>query len=139
MKIELSIDTTEPLTAHDKTIILAVAGETVPVLEAKAEPTEAEPTKAEPTKAPPAKKTAPAKKATPAKKEPEPEPVVEETEEEDLVGSSEPTMEDAVARATELISAGKTVQVKAALETAGAKRVSELDSDGIVKFLAELG
>ena len=77
-------------------------------------------------------KTTPAKKAAPASGVAQVEP------EEDLVGE-EATMEQAVARATELVSAGKAANVKAALASADVKRVSELaDSASIAKFLAEL-
>jgi hypothetical protein len=48
------------------------------------------------------------------------------------------TLDDVVARATELVAAGKTAQVKAALAEAGAKRVSELKGKSIGMFLAAL-
>jgi hypothetical protein len=74
-----------------------------------------------------------AKKAPAAKKaEPEPEP------EEDLVGGDAPTMSDAVAAATQLVSEGGAAKVKAALAVVGAKRVSEMDEAKIPDFLAAL-
>lgn len=80
----------------------------------------------------PAKKAAPAKKATKAKKaDPEPEP---EPDEDDAA----PTMSDAVAAATQLVSSGEASKVKAALTAVGAKRVSEMKDEDIPAFLAHL-
>lgn len=75
------------------------------------------------TKAAP-KKAAPA----PAKEEPE----------EDLLGGSGPTMADAVALATKLVSEGQAAKVKEALAGVGAKRVSELTDDTIATFVSSL-
>lgn len=58
--------------------------------------------------------------------------------EEDLVGGDGPTMSDAVAAATKLVSEGGAAQVKAALAVVGAKRVSEMDEAKIPEFLAAL-
>lgn len=85
-----------------------------------------EETEAEPDEAPAPVKAA--KKA--AKVAPEPE--------EDLVGGDGPTMADAVAAATVLVSEGGAAKVKAALATVGAKRVSEMDEGDIPAFLAAL-
>lgn len=74
----------------------------------------------------PAPKKAPAKKAKPA---PEPEP------EEEATGV---TLEDAVARATELVSEGRAAEVKGALATFDVKRVSELDESQVEAFLEAL-
>lgn len=94
-------------------------------------------------KKPAAKKTA--KKADPA---PEPEPTPEPAPAEDETGGA--TVEDetvtpeadllavAVARATELIGAGEQDAIKAALETAGARRVGLLKGDQIQAFLDAL-
>lgn len=71
----------------------------------------------------------PAAKAT-AKATPEPV--------EDLLGAQGATLEDAVARATTLVSEGRAAEVKAALATAGAKRVSELKPANIQAFLDAL-
>lgn len=77
---------------------------------------------------------APAAKPKAAKAaEPEPEP-----EDEDLLGGGEPTMEDAVAAATKLVSDGKAADVKAALAKVGAKRVSEVKPENIAKFIGLL-
>jgi len=61
---------------------------------------------------------------------PEPEP-------EDLVGGM-PTMSDAVAAATVLVSNGGAAKVKEALAACGSKRVSELKTEDIPAFLAAL-
>lgn len=85
----------------------------------------------------PVAKADPAPKAAKAPK-PVPDPTVEpvrepEQPEEDIVGTDAPTLEDAVARATVLVSEGKAASVKAALATAGAKRVSELSKPAAIK------
>jgi hypothetical protein len=49
-----------------------------------------------------------------------------------------PTMADAVAAATKLVSTGGAAQVKEALATVGAKRVSEIPPENIAAFLAAL-
>lgn len=80
---------------------------------------------------------APAPVKTPAKKavaKPAPAPVIEE----DLVGGNAPTMSDAVAAATTLVSSGGAAKVKEALAVVGAKRVSEMSSSDIPTFLAAL-
>lgn len=75
------------------------------------------------------------------------EEVLEEEAEEledDLLGGEEEattefTKDDAIAKATQLVSAQKQSVVKAALVKAGAKRVSDLnDSDSIQVFMAAL-
>lgn len=104
----------------------------------------------------PAAKAAPAKaapKAAPAKPVEKPSPtkaaVLDETldatpepaeeAEEDLVGGGPTyTLEDAVAAATKLVSAGKAAEVKAALGTVGAKRVSDLKGESITTFMQAL-
>lgn len=94
----------------------------------------------------PAPEPAPAKAATKAKAAPkaepakaEPEPVVEEPAEEDLLGGEDaPTMSQAIAAATELVSSGGAAKVKAALAEVGVKRVSEMKDADIPTFLAAL-
>lgn len=95
----------------------------------------------EPPAAPAAKANGDTKKAA-AKAAPA--PVVEEPD-EDLLGGGDapeptdgPTMTDAVARATTLVSEGGAAKVKEALATVGAKRVSEMDEKDIPAFLAAL-
>lgn len=80
----------------------------------------------------PAPKKAPAKRA-PKKAAPEPEP--EEEEEEESAGV---TLEDAVARATELVAEGRAAEVKGALANFSVKRVSELEESQVEEFLAAL-
>jgi hypothetical protein len=66
---------------------------------------------------------------------PEPDPVVEEEAPAEDGGA---TMDDAVKLATELVSAGKAAEVKAALTDLGAKRVSELSGGAIGEFISRL-
>ena len=93
--------------------------------------------------APPAEETPAPKKAEKPKPvkaaNAEPDTVVDEKptpETEDLVGG--PTMGDAVAAATKLVSNGGAAKVKAALAEVGAKRVSEMKDEDIPAFLAAL-
>ena len=117
----ITIDTTQPLSPADVAALRAyVAGpapataEAVPVAKPKSKPAAAPETPAPPV-------------VTPS-----PEPVVPDAE--------EPVHElrTAVSRATELVAAGKSSEVKAALATAGAKRVSELTPATLPVFLAAL-
>jgi hypothetical protein len=110
--MKITIDTTEELSATDLEILALLTGTNAVA----------------PTAKPAAKKAAAAKPA------PEPEPEADE----DLVGGDAPTMADAVALATKLVSAGDAAKVKAALADAGAKRVSELPDDAIAGFVAAL-
>lgn len=98
------------------------------------------------------KKTAakkPAAKKTPKKADPEPEPTPEPaapaedetdgaTVEDETVTPEADLLAVAVARATELIGAGEQDAIKAALETAGARRVGLLKGDQIQAFLDAL-
>lgn len=103
----ITIDTSVALSETDLAILALLTGE-------------------EPTAAPaPARKTTPAKKTAAKKAAAAPEP-----EEEDG-----PTLDDAVARATELVGEQRTDEVKAALATLKAKRVSELKGAQIAEFL----
>ena len=92
----------------------------------------------------PAPKAKPAPKATAkaapvAEEAPEvpDEPADEADAEEDLLGGA-PTLEDAVAKATELVSSGQTATVKAALAAVGAKRVSEVKANQVQAFIDAL-
>lgn len=80
---------------------------------------------------------APKTEAKPAPKpKPKPEPVKDEPETvEDAPGTS---VEDAVARAATLLSAGKAEKVKAALSTLDISRVSQLKPSQVEAFLKEL-
>ena len=129
--MQITIDTNEPLTETDRAILAPLLGNIVPVEEPA------------PATAKPARTT---KTARPAPEpEPEPEPAktapVEETEDEaedeDLLGG-EVTLQDAIDRATELVSSGKSAQVKAALAQVGAKRVSDIKPSNLKKFIDAL-
>lgn len=76
-------------------------------------------------KAPAAKKAAAAPKAEAA---PPPAPIA----------SDEPTLDDAVALATELVSDGKSLAVKAVITKFGASRVSLVPADEIPALVAAL-
>lgn len=119
--MQIIIDTAS-LSELDIAMLAFLAGQ-----EPAEEPAEEAPTPEPAKKAP--------KKAAPKKAEPEPEP---EPEDEDLVGGEAPTMSDAVAAATKLVSSGKAAEVKAALATVNAKRVSEIQEGDIAAFLAAL-
>ena len=118
--MHISIDTSVDLSGVDKNILLALIGEVAVVPN---------------TAGTPAKKATPAKKTAAAKPAPEPEP---EPEEDLLGGDDEPTLDDAVAKATALVADGKAKEVKAALDKVGAKKVSALEASQVAEFLAEL-
>lgn len=87
----------------------------------------------EPVKAPaPAPKAAAKPKATPKA-----EPVVETPAEDDLLGGSDPAAlrEQAVQKATELVTSGQSAKVREALTGFGVKRVSDLADDQLEGFL----
>ncbi len=69
---------------------------------------------------------APAPRTRKAKVAPEPEP------------ADGPTLEDAIALATELVAEGRTADIKAALTTFGVKRVGELEESQVADFVAAL-
>lgn len=79
-------------------------------------------------------KKAPAKAAPAPEPQPEPEPEVEE----DLLGGTGPTLSDAIARATTLVSEGGTAKVKAALAALGVAKVSGMTEDQVPAFFAAL-
>ena len=60
---------------------------------------------------------------------------VEVLEEDEKDGEDGPTLADATAIATELVSKGKSNVVKAALNDLGVKRVSQLDPSDITEFI----
>lgn len=118
--MQITIDTNN-LSELDVAMLAFLAGQEAETPEPEGETTtEPEPAKAD--------KKAKAEKAKP---EPEPEP------EEDLVGGG-PTLADAVARATQMVSNGGSAKVKEALAAVGAKRVSEMDETDVPAFLAAL-
>lgn len=129
---------TEELSEQDRKMLAILLGE------GEWPATPAEPAPA-PAKAAPAKKAAPKAEPKPEPAEapspaPEPEAQAEATPEpeEDLLGAEAPTMADAVAAATKLVSSGGAAKVKEALGTVGAKRVSEVPADQIAAFLDAL-
>lgn len=72
-----------------------------------------------------------------APKEPEPEPSEDaESADEDLLGDSAPTLDDAIDRATALVAEGKGKIIKAALAAVGAEKVREMDDSQVPAFLA---
>ena len=122
--MQITIDTNN-LSAADRSILEHILGKNTTV-----EPVE-EPKPATPK---PARK-APAPKPSPVE-EPEVEDEVE-AEDEDLLGGGV-TLQDAIDRATELVSEGKAAQVKAALAKVGAKRVSDIKQDSLKAFVDAL-
>lgn len=84
-----------------------------------------------PAKAP-AKKTAPARKTAAKKAAPEPE-TEEDEEDEDA-----PTLEDAIARAQELVGEKRTQEVKDAVAQIGVERVSKLKGAAQIRKFLEL-
>ena len=118
--MQITIDTAVPLTDLEKTIIGVITGTTLATATIVEEP---------------AKKPA-SKPASKPKPEPEPEPEADE-DDEDLIGG-EPTVEDAVAKATEFVNSGKQAAVKAALKAVGADRVSNIPASKAGAFLEAL-
>jgi hypothetical protein len=116
--MHISINTDEGLSDLDKQILGVLAGgATAPAPAAKA---------------PAAKKTA----------APKTEKVEEPADDEPADDADEPaanTLEDAVALATKMVSAGDAAKVKAALNSVGAKKVSEVPEDKVDEFIAALG
>lgn len=118
------------LNAHPSQGAAAVvpASKPAPAAAPKAEP------KAAPAPAPKAEKPAPAPSSPQSTKaavldttiEDAPAAVEAEEVEEDLVGGEDFTLQDAVTRATKLVSEKKQAIVKDALTALGAKRVSDL-------------
>lgn len=84
-----------------------------------------------------APKAAPAAKKAAAKapaKDPEPAADEPDTDED----ASTPTLEDAVALATKMVSNGEAKKVKSALSDVGAKKVSEIPEGKVSEFVAAL-
>lgn len=130
MYIEIHHNTDDELNTTDRAVLQALLGSDVPVAAPVADP---------PAAKAPAKKAASGAKKAAAKPEPTPEPEEAESADEDLLGDDEaPTMADAVELATELVSDGRSADVKAALAEVGAKRVSELKGAGIATFVNTL-
>lgn len=127
MNITINLGT--PLSDDDRDLLRLLAGGAAPAAAAEKAPSA-------PEKAAPAPRKASAKK--PAKvAEPEPEDVEEDVE-EDAPAAADVTREDVVARATELVSSGKAAQVKAALKSVGAGRVSDVEDDDLATLMDAL-
>lgn len=148
INVKITLAAGEEYTATEAAVVAALGGKApaaaaaVTPPAAKATPPAAKPPVA--TKPPVKAPAAPKAPAKPAEPEPE-EDVVDEgpaaaLEDEDLLGGDAPeyTIEAAVAAATKLVSSGKPAVVKAALATAGAKKVSELKGKAIQAFLEAL-
>lgn len=120
--MQITIDTSVPLTDTDYAVlVLLTSRDGAPAATVVTEPAKKPATK-------PATKPAP---------KPEPEPEPEEEAAEDLIGG-EPTVQDAIDKATELVNGGKQALVKAALKAVGADRVSNIPAAKAADFLAEL-
>jgi hypothetical protein len=117
--MQITIDTNN-VTELDAAVLRLVLGTDPAPAASKPAPAKAAPAKAAPAK------------AAPAKAEPEAAP------DEDLLGTDGPTMADAVAAATLLVSSGSAAKVKEALASVDAKRVSEVPEDKIAEFIAAL-
>jgi hypothetical protein len=116
--IEVTLKITHPMTQNELDIVHSLLGGNDAPIKGKTE--EAAPAK-------------PYKKAKPLAA-PEVEVDAEETEDEPAADK----LALAVKTATEMVAAGKTAEVKAALANAGAKRVSELKGAAIDAFLEDL-
>lgn len=77
-------------------------------------------------------------KAKPEPKDPEPTPEPEPVVEAAPARDGEDMRAEAVRRATEMVSSGKAAEVKAALASVGAKKVSELSDDQVGPFLTAI-
>lgn len=136
--MQITIDTAALTDLDRKVLALLTGGEEAPA-KAVAEPKKTTPKAKAAAPAPaPEKPVEAAPEPVEAKPEPEAAPAVDEPE-EDLVGGSPVTMKDAVARATELVSSGKSAAVREALAKFNAKRVSDVADDDLAGFVAELG
>lgn len=126
--MQIVINTAEPLSPEDRSLIAALIGlgSVEPVKPAK--PTVV----TEPAKVP---AKAPAKPTV--VEEPEVEVEVEVEAEEDLIGG-EPDVQDAIDAATVLVNSGKQARVKAALKAIGVDRVSNIPTSKVQAFIDAL-
>ena len=129
MNITIQID--GELTAADKAILRALAGDAPAAPGAMPSIGEAEPVIKD---KPAPKKPGPKPKPKPVKEE-APEPEKEEKPEEDTEAN---LVEQAVARAAELLQSGGVNQVKEVLAEIGASRVSQLKPAQAEEFLKKL-
>lgn len=123
--MQITIPDTNELSELDRNVLAALLGNDVSPASAPA---------SQPKNDPKAESKPKAEKAAPKEtKKPEPEPDEDDNSDE---GDDGPTMKDAVALATKLVSDGEASRVKAALSDLGAKRVSELKSaEDIATFI----
>ena len=158
MIININIDTSGELTASESAILAALSSNSsepvqasVPAAEVEEKPApkrRGRPRKTEPTEDEVAAQVAvEAKEKKVAEEKAKAAEEAEESEPEDdgtpavLEGEDDedaPTLEQAVGRATELISDGKASAVKGVLTSLGVKKVGELPSDKIQDFLDDL-
>lgn len=123
--MQITIDTTQPLSEEDRDVLSVLLG------------------LGEPVQAPSKLVAEPKPVAKKAVAKPEPmaeEPVEEEVEEE--VDADERSDEDllalAVKKATEMVAGGDAAKVREALDAAGASRVRELNKDNVRDFFRAL-
>lgn len=131
--MHISIDTTDPVSDLDRSILTLIMGGELP--QAAPEPV--------------SKKTALARKPAPA---PEPEPMAEEPLPEEEQEAEEDEVEEddadeqsdedllalAVKKATEMVAGGDAAKVREALDAAGASRVRELNKENVREFFKAL-
>lgn len=148
--MEIIIQTSEELSAQDRAILkclLMTEGEAEDLLATEPAPEPAKKRKVtKKTKSEPAPEPEPEEAPAEAEEAPEPEPEEapaepeepEAEETEDGSDAGEDPMAAAVAKATKLVSEGKSSVVKTALADLGVRRVSELDDDNVGDFLKAL-
>jgi len=141
--MNITVNTAEAVSELDAKILRLLLGEECDAPDAPSAPA----AKAKPA---PAKKAAakkpPAKKAAAKKPDPEPEEEEEEeeeepeAEEEEEGGDVDPEalLEQAIKKATELVSSGDAEAVRAALDAVGASRVRELSAENVEAFFEAL-
>lgn len=140
MFIQVQINTDEELSAQDRRILEAMAGagdeHSAAVIQmADARAAQAKAAQEEQETPPAAPTRSRTRKAAAKPPEPEPEPQDDATDSDDLIGDDEPTVDDAVKRAQDLVQAGKGPAIKKALTKVGAAKVRDLEGDQIQAFL----
>lgn len=131
MTINITVDSTTPVEELRaiQALIASLAGAPVTVAEQARQLTE--PKDEAPKAATPAKKAV-APKPKPAPK-PAPEPEPEETSDDEA--AAEYTVQDALAIASPIVSAGRTREVKDCLTQVGAMKVSEVPAEKLGEFI----
>jgi len=136
--MNITVNTAEAVSELDAKILRLLLGEECDA-PAPAEAPEAE-AKPAPAKKAAAKKP-PAKKAAAKKPDPEPEEEEEPEAEEEEEGGEvdlDALLEEAIKKATELVSSGDAEAVRAALDAVGASRVRELSAENVEAFFEAL-